>query len=250
LQAVGPSACFAAFGLKLWISHKRLIQLYLSVIRMSNGQKQIMLQYFKVATKRNALLSLLVLMGAISQLARAQDTGGDNSTVIYPAAYFAEYSPVTAQDMLSRIPGVSSGGSDGLAGASYGGSGRGFGGGGGNEILVNGKRTAGKNNSTGGQLDRIAADQVDRIEIIRGTSGELDVRGSDQVINVVLFEELASSSISYELGLNQSRDRTYTPSGSLSYSGQRGSLGYRVNATSQQNYSNSLSKENSVLGDF
>ena len=39
------------------------------------------------------------------------------------------------------------------------------------QILINGKRTAGKNNDTQAQLRRIDADQVDYIEIIRGTSG-------------------------------------------------------------------------------
>ena len=40
-------------------------------------------------------------------------------------------------------------------------------------------------------LQRIASSQVQEIQIIRGTSGDLDVRGSGQIINVVLFEELS-----------------------------------------------------------
>ena len=44
----------------------------------------------------------------------------DDSTIIYPASYFAEYFPVSANDMLSRIPGI------GLA-LRGGGGGRGFG---------------------------------------------------------------------------------------------------------------------------
>ena len=135
-------------------------------------------------------LSALSLFLIFSTASFAQDNVGEESTVVYPADYFAEFNPVTAQHMLDRIPGVGSpgGGSTGVPrGVSSGGSagnpssgGRGFGSGesGGNEILINGKRTAGKNNQTGGQLDRITADQVDYIEIIRGTSGELDVRGS------------------------------------------------------------------------
>jgi len=223
-----------------------------------------MLKHFKIEQNPLSKLALLLLAGIIPHLASGQESTGDDSTVTYPADYFAEYSPVTAQDMLDRIPGASSdgpggsgfsgGGRGGFSGgggrSSRGGGGRGFGSGGGNEILVNGKRTAGKNNSTSGQLDRINAEQVNYIEIIRGTSGELDVRGSGQVINVVLFEELTSSSISYEAGLNQSRDRTVKPNGSLSYSGQRGDLNFLVNASASESYNNSISKENSVLGDF
>jgi outer membrane receptor protein involved in Fe transport len=209
-------------------------------------------------------LAAPLLLAAISQLASAQDSTGDDSTITYPASYFTEYSPVSAQDMLNRIPGASSGNSGG-GGFSRGGSGgfsgggrsgggrggRGFGGGsGGNEILINGKRTAGKNNQTSGQLSRITADQVNYIEIIRGTSGDLDVRGSGQVINVVLFEELSSTSTSYEVNMNRSRDHTVKPSGTLSYSGLTGALSFLFSAEAQEFYNNSISKENSVLGDF
>tara|TARA_B100000959_G_scaffold71249_1_gene75544 strand:+ start:13249 stop:15393 length:2145 start_codon:yes stop_codon:yes gene_type:complete len=198
------------------------------------------------------------------QLVSAQDNVGDDSTVVYPASYFTEFAPVTAQDMLDRIPGAGGGGSSGFSGGGFpGGSsggfsrggggrgGRGFGGGSrGSEILINGKRTAGKNNSTGGQLDRITAEQVDYIQIIRGTSGELDVRGSGRVINVVLFEQLTSSSISYEASASRSRDHTVKPGGDLSYSGQRGGLNFLFNANVQKPYSDYISKENSILGDF
>ena len=196
----------------------------------------------------------------------AQTSPSEDSTVVYPAAYFAEFAPVTAQDMLNRIPGLDSGSrgggppggfSGGGGGSSFGGSrggggsgGRGFGGGGGNEILINGKRTAGKNNQASGQLDRITADQVNYIELIRGTSGSLDVRGSSQIVNVVLFEELSSSSISYEAGLDQARDRTLSPSGSLAYGGQYGGLNYLFSVNSRDVYYNNISKENSILGDF
>jgi hypothetical protein len=208
---------------------------------------------------------LVVLMG-ISSSAIAQESQGEDSTVVYPASYFAEFAPVSAQDMLDRIPGASggSGGGGGRGGFSRGGrssggfshgggggGGRGFGSGsGGSEILINGKRTAGKNNSTGGQLARITSDQVDYIEIIRGTSGDLDVRGSGQVINVVLFDQLSSSSISYEARVERSRDHTVSPRVDLSYSGQQGGLNFLFNAQSQDYYSNSISKENSILGDF
>lgn len=207
------------------------------------------------------IITLLVLMAAF-QITWAQEATGGDSTVTYPASYFAEYEPVTAQDMLDRIPGAGSGGggfSGGPGGGrggppgghGGGGGGRGFGSGsGGNQILINGKRTAGKNNQASGQLNRITADQVNYIEIIRGTSGELDVRGSGQVINVVLFEALSSSSISYEMSVNRSLDHTVKPGGTLSYSGQSGGLDFLLSANFQDVYNNSISKESSVLGDF
>ena len=208
------------------------------------------------------ILAILVL-SSFSSIGFSQDNVGDESTVVYPAAYFAEFAPVTAQDMLDRIPGVgtptggpSFGGGGRPRGVIFGrgpaGGGRGFGGGqsGGNEILINGKRTAGKTNNTSGQLDRIAADQVEYIELIRGTSGDLDVRGSGQVINVVLFEEISSTSISYEVSMERYLDHATEPGGSLSVSGQAGELNYVINATVTAGYDHSVSKENSVLGDF
>ena len=186
---------------------------------------------------------------------RAQDNVGDDSTVVYPASYFAEFNPVTAQDMLDRIPGVGSatGGGGNFGGSRQGGGngGRGLGSGsGGSQVIINGKRTAGKNNQTSGQMDRITADQVDYIEIIRGTSGELDVRGSSQVVNVVLFEELVSNSLSFEANVDRYLDHNTAPGGSLAYSGQNGGLNYVLSATAEPRYDHRVSKETSVLGDF
>ena len=211
-------------------------------------------------------LNLLALL-LIPSTFVGQDNVGDESTVRYPASYFSGWAPVTAQDMMDRIPGLSSGnnrggfGGGGPPGSSRGGppgssrgggsGGRGFGGGSREtEILINGKRTAGKNNSTGGQLTRIITEQVDYIEIIRGTSGDLDVRGSGQVINVVLFEEFSESTLQYDFSGIQSDDNTLRPMGTFSYSGQAGGLGFQLSASALEPYFQNRSKENSVLGDF
>ena len=77
----------------------------------------------------------------------------DDSTIVYPAAYFADFLPVSANDMIKRIPGI------GMA-LRGGGGGRGLGSGGG-EILINGQRTTGKGNTGASLLSRISADQVD-----------------------------------------------------------------------------------------
>jgi hypothetical protein len=187
--------------------------------------------------------------------ASGQDTVGEESTVLYPASYFAEFSPISAKDMLDRIPGVGSvtgsGSPSSFSGGGGGRGGRGFGSGsGGSEILINGKRTAGKNNQTSSVLDRIAADQVDYIELIRGTSGELDVRGSGQVVNVVLFEELSNSSISYEVNMDRYRDSETQPGGSISYSNKIGGLDFVLSGVVEPRYDHSESEEDSILGNF
>ena len=206
-----------------------------------------------------------VLLPGLGPGVFAQDNAGDDSTIVYPASYFEEFSPVTAQDMLDRIPGMSSRGGPGsgggpprgFTGGPGGGSnvsrgGRGLGGGrsGGNEILINGKRTAGKNNNTSGVLDRIAASQVDHIEIIRDTSGSLDVRGSGQVVNVVLFEELSDASISYDVNMDRYLGNEVRPGGNFSISGQAGGLSYVVSANATPRFMEQKTGEESILGDF
>ena len=64
-----------------------------------------------------------------------------NSTVVYSSDFFSQYNPVTANDMLDRIPGIS------LGGGGPGGRGGGRGLGTGGNLLINGQRIAGKGNS-------------------------------------------------------------------------------------------------------
>ena len=110
---------------------------------------------------------------------QAKTTINTGSTVVYEAGFFAQYNPVTANDMLERIPGLNL-----SNGGSGGGGDRGLGTGG--NLLINGQRIAGKNNAARDQLGRIPAYEVERIEIIRDTSGELNVRGASEVINIIL----------------------------------------------------------------
>lgn len=201
-----------------------------------------------LSTRRTKAFFLQTTIAALllaPSLTSAQETGSEDSTVVYSADYFAEYAPTSAQDMLDRIPGLSVGGGNSNSG------GRGFGGGGGsNEVLINGKRTAGKNNQTSEMLRRISASQVNEIQIIRGTSGDLDVRGSGQVINVVLTEELSSNSVSYEANLSRAFDSEMRPGGAAALSGQSGDLTYLFRANVSTRYEHSLSREVSTLGDF
>ncbi|MCH9854510.1 MAG: TonB-dependent receptor, partial [Gammaproteobacteria bacterium] len=85
---------------------------------------------------------------------------------------------------------------------------------------------------------------------IRGTSGDLDVRGSGQIVNVILTEAIASNSISYEASIDRYQDQNYRPGGTFSLSGQRGGLDYLFAARSQPRYNVSIGDEYSILGDF
>lgn len=158
----------------------------------------------------------------------------DGSTVIYNAEFFAPYNPVTANDMLDRIPGLDLGGGGG-------GGGRGLGTGG--NLLINGQRIAGKDNSPRDQLDRITAGEVERIEIIRNTSGNLNVRGASQVINVVLEAAQSRSSTTVQLVNRLSHDDTFETGGSVAYSRQQGNLQALINLEARPNYENRDNRE-------
>ena len=165
----------------------------------------------------------------------------DDLSVVYEAAYFDQFQPVSVNDMVSRIPGI------GLAlggGGGGGGGGRGLGGGAG-EILINGQRITGKSNEGRSQLSRISADDVDYIEIIRGTSEEIDVRGGGQVVNIVLRAAQSRSSIAAEISTDRMQDSKLAPGARLSYSGQNGNLNYLFHIQSDPNYVNQVIRESS-----
>lgn len=204
------------------------------------------------------LFGLMVNSITFAQLTDTEDPN-DTSTIVYTADYFADFSPVSVNDMISRIPGIglamrggSSGGggfSGGGSGGSSGGNNRGLGSGEG-EILINGQRMAGKNNGAQDQLSRISADQVDYIEIIRGTSEGLDVSGGAQVVNVVLLQMPSRSSTATELNIDRSSDGTVKPGGKISYSGQTGDFNYLFHVEAEPRYRKSLSTENSYSPDY
>ena len=194
---------------------------------------------------RTSLLGLAIAVSNPSYAQQADDLTNDESTIVYEAGFFAEYSPVSVNDMIDRIPGISlalnnsnnrSGNSRGL------GSGEG-------EILINGQRTTGKSNEGRSQLSRIAADQVGYIEIIRGTSDEMDIRGGGQVINIVLLDAESRSSISTEVNMDRLHDGTLDPGAKLSYTGQTGALNYLLHLEAEPRYENRFTNESSANPD-
>lgn len=77
---------------------------------------------------------------------------------VYPAAYFAEFSPQTALDIATHTPGFVLVSGDEV---------RGFGGAAGN-VLIDGARPASKSGGIEDVLRRIPAAQVERVEVIQG----------------------------------------------------------------------------------
>ena len=103
-----------------------------------------------------------------------------SDTTSFAAAYFAPYNPVTAADMVSRIPGFELRDGDDR---------RGFGGTAGN-LLINGERPSSKATPSD-LLKRIPATDVARIDVVAGTNAQSDVRGQSQ------FRKRSRDSCSY-----------------------------------------------------
>jgi outer membrane receptor for ferrienterochelin and colicins len=182
----------------------------------------------------------------------AQPVTDDDSTITYPAEFFAQYQPFSVNDMLDRIPGINIARQDSQSesgpGSSSGSGRRGLGLGG-DQVLINGSRITGKGNEGDSQLSRIPANQVQYIEIIRGTSGDLDVRGGNQVINIVLLEAESRNSIAFELNSDRFHDGEIKPGGKISLTGQNGNFDYLVSAESESGWRSRPAIETSILPD-
>jgi len=182
------------------------------------------------------IFAILVLLTAPASFGQEAAAESADSTVVYEAEFFAKYNPVTANDMLERIPGLDL--SDGGPAAE---SDRGLGTGG--NLLINGQRIAGKENAAQDQLNRIPANEVERIEIIRDTSGELNVRGASEVINIVLTAAQSRTSTTVKLVNRLNHDDTFETGGSVGWAHQSGSFQALVNLELRPNYENRYYRE-------
>lgn len=107
-------------------------------------------------------------------------------TRVYVPADFAQFAPQTALDMLNRVPGFTIRQEDlerGLGQAT-------------GNVLVNGQRISGKSNDVITALGRISARNVERIEIVDGST--LDIAGlAGQVANVIVRATDVSGQFGY-----------------------------------------------------
>ncbi|MGE0741571.1 MAG: outer membrane beta-barrel protein [Hyphomonadaceae bacterium] len=164
------------------------------------------------------MVSALALTGvAYAQEAPANGaavtpTAAESGRVSYDAAYFAQYNPQTALDMVRQTPGFSLDGGDDR---------RGFSGAVGN-LLIDGIRPSTKSQSLEGILQRIPANQVVRVELLRGADVAGDASGQAVLLNIVRTE--SSGSGVWEAGFEITSREVLAPRGELSYSGRNGNV--------------------------
>ena len=130
--------------------------------------------------------SLTLATGAFAQAA-AQPAAKASRTTVYEGAFFAQYAPRTALDIVQRVPGFSLD-----LGATQTQQGsvdvRGFAGTAGN-VVINGSRPSTKAETLDVTLSRIPAQQVIRVELGPGDLFGSDYAGKSQVLNVVLSQQ-------------------------------------------------------------
>ncbi|HCK82973.1 MAG TPA: hypothetical protein DHW63_00120 [Hyphomonadaceae bacterium] len=177
---------------------------------------------------RRMMASALALTGiAYAQEAPAPTAPGADCTpmptcaasvsgrVSYDTAFFAQFNPQNALDMVRQTPGFSLDGGDDR---------RGFSGAVGN-LLIDGVRPTSKSQSLENILSRIPASQVVRVEVLRGAEVAGDASGQAQLVNVVRTPS-AGSGI-WRIGGEHYREGM-NPQGELSWSGRRGQFEYGV----------------------
>lgn len=149
----------------------------------------------------------------------------DGQGQVYDPAYFTQFAPRTAFDMVSRIPGFTiddgNQGQRGLGQANQ-------------NVLVNGQRFSSKSDSLFDQLQRISAGDVLRIEIVDGTA--LEIPGlSGQVANVVYKSTRTSGQFRWRSGFRPYNTEAQLYGGEISVTGRNGKLGYTVSLSNENN---------------
>jgi outer membrane receptor for ferrienterochelin and colicins len=130
----------------------------------------------------------------------------------YDEEYFQRFEPLSVGDMMKRVPGVSFQSDIGeYAEPSLRGIGSEY-----TQILVNGRRITGATNDNTVIVDRIPAELVERVEIIRSPSSDIDSQGVGGTLNIILKEGAELSGGIYRLGAYYNDGET-NPSGFLSF---------------------------------
>jgi outer membrane receptor protein involved in Fe transport len=162
---------------------------------------------------RRAFMSLLL----VCTVAQAQAAPNIQSRLVYDAAFYVQFKPSTALDLIRETPGftlIDTNSRRGFAGAS-------------GNVLVDGERPIAKSQMLSDILQRIPAKQVLRIELLRGGEGGADASGYAVVANVVRTPSAGAGV--YQLGAEYA-GRTPVPNGWASWSGRLGRTDYGVGA--------------------
>jgi outer membrane cobalamin receptor len=178
-------------------------------------------------------LEEIIVTGRIGYRNRTQTVAPELS---YDHEFFQKFEPSSVGDSLKRVPGVSFSSDIGEYDLpALRGLGAGF-----TQILVNGRPIPGAGNDRTVFVDRIPAEIIDRIEIIRSPSADIDSEGIGGTINIILKdgESLPPGIIGRAGLLYYTDDNTFKGSGAFSISGRNEAetVAYSITLDAQQRY--------------
>jgi outer membrane receptor protein involved in Fe transport len=158
--------------------------------------------------------------------------------------FFQKFEPTSVGDSLKRVPGVAFTSDIGEYDApALRGLGAGF-----TQILVNGRPIPGAGNDRSVFVDRIPAEIIDRIEIIRSPTADLDSQGIGGTINIILKDGtslppgiIARAGVLY---FPDGKD-TFKGSGAISWSGRNEAetVAWSLTVDAQQRYNPKLTRQ-------
>jgi hypothetical protein len=174
------------------------------------------------------LLRTLALGFMFIDGAEAETTSADSGRVVYDAAFYAQFAPRTALDMVQQTPGFSFEGGDNDT--------RGFSGAVGN-VLIDGERLGAKSQTLEDVLQRVPANEVMRIEILRGADVAGDASNAAVLANVVRTRTAGGGT--WMAGFEMTNEDKATPTGRFAWSGRNEDREYSVGATTYTHDHNS-----------
>ncbi|MGH8177762.1 MAG: TonB-dependent receptor plug domain-containing protein [Steroidobacter sp.] len=114
----------------------------------------------------------------------------------YSEEYFQRFEPLSVGEMLKRVPGVTFADDIGeYAAPSLRGIGSEY-----TQVLINGRRISGSGNDNTVLVDRIPAELVERVEVIRSPTSDMDSQGIGGTLNIILKEGAEFNGGIYRLG--------------------------------------------------
>ena len=150
-------------------------------------------------------LDTIVVQGEIAYRNRTDSTA---PTLSYDLEYFQRFEPNTVGDMLKRVPGVTFVGSDIMEfdGVMMRGMAAGY-----TQVLINGKKVPGAGDDRSFWVDRIPAEMVDHIEILRSNSANRSGDAMAGAINIVLRDAYEFDGSYVRVGVNRWFDGEVNP---------------------------------------
>ncbi|MBX7459504.1 TonB-dependent receptor plug domain-containing protein [Qipengyuania huizhouensis] len=145
---------------------------------------------------------------------------------VFEPAYFEQFAPRNALDMVTRIPGftITGGNNQGQRGLGQATQ----------NVIVNGERLSSKSDSVEDQLRRIPASDLIRIELVDGNT--LDLPGlTGLVANVIYKSNGASGQFRWTTGFRPHNTEAQLLGGEVSLTGSEGRLDYTVALSNPNN---------------